>query len=110
MPRSAVMSVCLAISMPRSQVIDRINVVGNPLMVVEIAMRRVSASRLGRCIRRIMRVCRSTRVPIAERWFLPTMRSPSVRLKLAREGWVWLRSPCVSDAHWERPPSSPWAP
>ena len=26
---------------------------------------------------------------------LPTMRSPSVRLSVAREGRVWLRSPCV---------------
>ena len=23
---------------------------------------------------------------------------------------MWLRSPCVSNAHWECPPSPPWAP
>jgi hypothetical protein len=50
--------------------------VGNPLMVVEIAMRRASASRVGRCSSRIMRVCRSTSVPIAEGWFLHRLGEP----------------------------------
>ncbi len=36
------------------------------------------------------RLLRSTSVPIAERCN-PMSRSPSVRLKPAREGWVWLK-------------------
>jgi hypothetical protein len=58
----------------------------------------------------VKRMLRSTRVPIWEAWFLPMIRSPSVRLKPAREGRVWLRSPCVSDAYWECPPGPPGAP
>jgi hypothetical protein len=35
------------------------------------------------------------KVPIALRFRFPMIKSPSVRLSTAREGRVWLRSPCV---------------
>src|SRR5271163_1840469 len=61
-------------------------------MVAIIALATVSGSRrAGRCRSCTNPVERSTRVPIWESWFLPTIRSPSVRLKPAREGWVWLK-------------------
>src|SRR6185295_18390697 len=52
------MSVCRAISMSWSQVIDWIRFEGREPMVVAIAVRRESASRVGRRSRRIRRVWR----------------------------------------------------
>jgi hypothetical protein len=46
-------------------------------------------------------------VPTAELQSLPMIRSPSVRLSEAREGRVWLGSPCVLVAYWECPRRPP---
>lgn len=43
-------------------------------------------------------------------WFLPTMRSPSVRLSTAQKSRVWLRSPCGVVAYWECSPGSSGCP
>lgn len=58
------------ISVPWSQVIDRISVGGRSCMRATRAACRESASLRGGCTNRTIRVWRSTRVPIAERWLL----------------------------------------
>ena len=114
----------LAISAPWSRVSERRSWAGKVMIVAAIASRTASAPCPasagpflargmlpwpfigGRCSSIVNRVVRPARVPIAD-LFSPMIRSPSVRLSVAREGRVWLRSPCVVVAYWECPPGPP---
>ena len=97
-------------SLPQSQVRDRRSAAGRVVIFAARAAETAAAVRLpgGRARIRQNREDRSARVAIALSPFLPMTRSPSVRLSEAREGRVWLRSPCVLDAYWECPPGSSW--